>query len=235
MNKRKCRVLILTLLAVSMFFSAPAVYCQSGVEISTETLKEIIAGGKARVFDVRPAREYAISHIPGSISSYENEIKQMMELCPDKGSEIVLYCNGPFCHKSIRVAEQLVKAGYSNVKRYQHGLPVWRAFGNTAETDPSGFKYVFSSDKTAVFVDARPRGEFDQGTLPGAVNMKLGETEEANKDGRLPYHDHGTRVIVFGSSAAQARELADEIARRAYWNSSYFSGAFQDLKQASVW
>ena len=159
----------------------------------------------------------------------------MTQLCPEKASEIVLYCNGPYCHKSIRVAEQLIGKGYSNVKRYQHGLPVWRAFGNTAETGLTGLKYVFSKDKSAVFIDARPKSEFDQGTLPGAVNMKPDEVEQANKDGRLPYNDHGTRVIVFGDNATQARELAEEIARRAYWNSSYFSGAFQDLRQASIW
>jgi hypothetical protein len=71
--------------------------------------------------------------------------------------------------------------------------------------------------------------------LPGAVNMKTGEAESANKDGRLPYNDHGTRVIVFGSNASQVRELAEEIAQRAYWNSSYFSGTFEDLRRASVW
>ncbi len=235
MNKVKSRLLILVLLAVSLFFSTNAVHCQTGAEVSTEALKAILAEGKAHVFDVRPAREYAISHIPGSVNLYENETQRMTELCPDMGSQIVLYCNGPHCHKSIRVAEQLIRNGYENVKRYQHGMPVWRAFGNTAETDLSGFRYVFLGDKTAVFVDARPKSEFGRGTLPGAVNMMIGETEAANKDGRLPYHDHGTRVIVFGDNAAQARELAEEIARRAYWNSSYFSGTFQDLARASIW
>ena len=235
MRGSKYRLLVFTLLAVSLFYLAPAVYCQSGAEISTDDMRQVLNRGGARVFDVRPAKEYAISHIPGSTNIYENEIERMIELCPEKNSEIVLYCNGPYCHKSIRVAEQLIGKGYANVKRYQDGLPVWRAFGNTAETDLAGFKYVAANDKSAVFIDARPKSEFDQGTLPGAVNMKTGEAESANKDGRLPYNDHGTRVIVFGSNASQARELAAEIAQRAYWNSSYFSGTFEDLRKASIW
>jgi len=234
MIQMRYRSLIVLLASAALLFSVRAVYCQSGMEVSTEEFKHILEGGKVHVVDVRPAQEYAISHIPGSINIYENEIERMLEFCPEKGAEILLYCNGPYCHKSIRVAEQLIAKGYTNVKRYQHGLPVWRAFGNTAETDLAGFKYVFARDKSAVFVDARPKSEFDQGTLPGAVNVKIDEAEEANKDGRLPYNDHGTRVIVFGNSAAQARELAGEIARRAYWNSSYFSGTFQDLMQASL-
>ncbi len=235
MTKKKYLTLISILLAISMPCLAPAAYCQPGVEISTEELKAILAGDKPHVFDVRPASEFAISHIPGSTNIYENEIERMTRLCPEKASEIVLYCNGPYCNKSIRVAEQLIGKGYSNVKRYQYGLPVWCAFGNTAETDLAGLKYVFSKDKSAVFIDARPKSEFDRGTLPGAVNMEPGEAEQANKDGRLPYNDHGTRIIVFGDNTTRARELAEEIARRAYWNSSYFSGAFQDLRQASIW
>ena len=218
-----------------LFWGTPAAHCQSGPEISTEELKVVLADGQAHVFDVRPAAEFAISHIPGSINIYENEIERMTVLCPEKESEIVLYCNGPYCHKSIRVAEQLIQKGYSNVKRFQQGLPVWRAFGNPAETDLAGFKYVFSKDKSAVFIDARQKDEFDQDTVPGAVNMKPDEAEQANKDGRLPYTDHGARIIVFGSSAAQARQLAEEIAHRAYWNSSFFSGTYQDLKQAGIW
>lgn len=213
---------------------AEGVTC-SGVEVSTEELKQILKEGKVPVIDVRPPKEYAISHIPGSISIFETDIDQMMKVTPDKSSGPVLYCNGPFCHKTIRVAEKLFPRGYANIKKYQHGLPVWRAFGNTAETSISGFKYVYGADKTAVFVDARSKDAYKAGTISGAVNIEqLGEIEAANKDGRLPYTDHGTRVIVFGNSVAQAQKLAEAIAQRAYWNSSYLSGTYEDLKKAGL-
>lgn len=208
---------------------------QSGVEISTEQLKEILASGKGRVIDVRPPKEYAISHIPGSTNVFENDIEAMMRLCPDKAAPVVFYCNGPHCHKTVRVAEKLVKNGYTNIKKYHLGLPVWRAVGNTAETDLGGFKHVYGADKTAVFIDARSPEEYKAGTAPGSVNMKPGEAEAANRDGRLPYTDHGTRIIVFGSGPDQARRLAEEIAQRAYWNSGYFSGTYEDLKKAGLW
>ncbi len=206
-----------------------------GEEISTDELQKLLSTGKVPVIDVRPAKEYGIAHIPGSTSIFENDISRMVQACPDKSAVLVLYCNGPFCHKTNRVAEELSKLGYVNIKKYQLGLPGWRAFGNTAETDLAGVRYVFAGDKTAVFVDARPENEFKAGTVPGAVNLKAGETEAANRDGRLPYNDHGTRVIVFGSAADQARQLAVEIAQRAYWNSSYFPGTYDDLKQAGMW
>ncbi|MEP6718977.1 MAG: rhodanese-like domain-containing protein [bacterium] len=208
---------------------------QRTAEISTEELKQILANKSEPVLDVRSTAEYAIAHIPGSISVYEKEVERVVQLFPDKAARFVLYCNGPFCGKSKRLSEQLVKLGYTNVRRYQLGLPVWRALGNTVQTDLEGFRYVIAKDKTAVFVDARTLREFQTGTIPGATNIHPGEAEKANEDGRLPYRDKGTRVIVFANSAQQARVVAEEIAKKAYWNSSYFGGSLEDLKRAHLW
>ena len=204
-------------------------------EISTEELKKILESNSEPLLDVRSATEYAIAHIPGSINVYEKEIERVRQLFPDKAAPFILYCNGPFCGKSKRLSEQLVKLGYTKVRRYQLGLPVWRALGNTVQTDLEGFRYVIAKDKTAVYVDTRSILDFQKETLPGAVNIQPREAEKANEDGRLPYRDKGTRVIVFANSAADARRVAEEIAKKAYWNSSYFGGRFADLKHAQLW
>ena len=68
---------------------------------------------------------------------------------------MVLYCNGPSCGKSKRTSEQLVALGYTNVRRYQLGMPVWRAFSETVQTDMPGVLYIHGGDRTAVWVDAR--------------------------------------------------------------------------------
>ena len=170
-----------------------------------------------------------------SDGSYGDNLDQIFNAYTDRATPIVLYCNGPFCGKSKRLSEQLVKIGYTKVRRYQLGLPVWRALGNTVQTDLEGFRYVIAKDKTAVFVDARSTLDFQKETIPGAVNIQAREAEKANDDGRLPYRDKGTRVIVFANSAADARRVAEEIAKKAYWNSSYFGGTFADLKHAQLW
>ena len=105
------------------------------------------------------------------------------------------------------------------------------------QTDLAGFQYVFRADKTAVVVDARSRGEFEQGSVPGAVNILVGEAEQANEpaDGRLPHKDKGTRVIVFAADPKDARKVAEEIAKKAYWNSSYFGGTTDELKAKGLW
>lgn len=206
-----------------------------GAEITTEVLKEILVTGSAPVLDVRSEKEYSIAHIPGSINIYEKETDAIMQRFPDKKAQLVIYCNGPYCHKVKRVAEPLIGKGYANIKRYQLGLPVWRAFGNTVQTDMPGFRYIFSGDKTAVFVDARSTEQFQAGTVPAAVSVRAGEAEAANTDGRLPYTDKGTRIVVFADRPETARKVAEEIAQKAFWNSSYFGGTYDELKRARLW
>ncbi len=198
-------------------------------EISTEQLQQILADGTIPVLDVRSAEEYAIAHIPGSVNYYEKEIEQITAAYPDKATALVFYCNGPYCGKSRRLSEELVKRGYTGIGRYQLGLPVWRALGHTVQTDLEGARYVRAGDRTAVWVDARSPNAFRRGSLPGAVSVRKGEAEQANEDGRLPRKDKGTRLIVFGDAPEEARAVAEEIARKAYWNSSFFGGTYREL------
>jgi rhodanese-related sulfurtransferase len=167
--------------------------------------------------------------MPGVLRSdgkYGDHIEQILQSYPDRATPIVVYCNGPYCGKSKRTAQSLFEKGYTNVRRYQLGLPVWRALGHTVETDREGLAYILKGDRTAVFVDARGEEKFKTDTIPGAVNVRPGEAKIANEDGRLPHTDKGTRIVVFGHGIEEARAVAIELAQNAYWNSSYFSGAY---------
>jgi hypothetical protein len=46
------------------------------------------------------------------------------------------------------------------VRRYQLGIPVWRALGGLTEIELEGLRYVLEGDRTAVFIDARDPKEF---------------------------------------------------------------------------
>jgi rhodanese-related sulfurtransferase len=212
-------------------------------EVSTEELRRILADGSATVFDARPPLEYAISHIPGALNvapkagvpmaTYVSDVAEIGRILGDKkDAAIVLYCNGPFCGKSKRLAEELISAGYTNVRRYQLGVPVWRALVGVTQIEPEGIRYVREGDNTAVFFDARSADEFKAGTLSGARHLPKAEVSKAKEDGRLPMEDHNTRIIVFGKDGAQAREVAEEIAKNAFHNVSFYAGSLADLKLA---
>jgi rhodanese-related sulfurtransferase len=118
------------------------------------------------------------------------------------------------------------------VRRYQLGIPTWRALVGLTQIEVDGARYVFADDKTAVWVDARSVEQFAAGSLEGAVNMiDKEDVAKARDDKRLPMQDHNTRIIVFGADGEQARAVAGEIAKIAFHNVSFFGGTVEELMQ----
>ncbi|MEO5568182.1 MAG: protein kinase [Gemmatimonadaceae bacterium] len=221
-------------------------------ELTTQEFKQVLSEGKALVLDTRPHIEYAIGHIPGAknvaarpgvpMSIYVSDVAEVRRLVGgDTTRPIVVYCNGPFCPKSKRLADELAIAGHTSIRRYQLGIPVWRAFGEVCEIEADGLRHVLSLDRTAVLIDVRDRGAFAAGSLPAAKNLPrnlvldgrdVGDIRAAKDDGRLPMHDHNTRVIVVGETPGDARHVAEALAREAFYNVSYFPGTFGEARAA---
>lgn len=218
-------------------------------EISTRELQEILKTESAIIFDSRPFEEYAIGHIPGAVnlsakpgvpmSVYVSDAAELDRLLDgDRSIHIVLYCNGPYCGRSKRLAAEFAAAGYEHVRRYQLGIPVWRALGGTTVIEPAGLRHVHANDGTAVFIDTRGQQLFSQGTLERAVNLPhanlASEILAAHDDGRLPAKDHNTRIIVFGNNAREAREVAEALTAQAFHNVAYFDGSYEQLTSRPV-
>ena len=226
---------------------------QKTLEVSTEELRKILADRQSLVLDVRPLMEYAVSHVPGALnvsakpgvpmSLYVSDVKEIERLVGgDKTKSLVLYCNGPYCGKSKRLSEELLGAGFTSVRRYQLGVPVWRALGGLTQIEIEGVTYVHASDRTAVFLDARGPEEFAAGSLGGARNLPasglkpgkdVGEAKKAKDDGRLPMEDHNTRIVVFGRDGAQARLVAEAVVNEAFHNVAFYDGPFATIKSAT--
>lgn len=224
----------------------------STAEVSTDELRQILAERAAFVFDARPHLEFAISHIPGALnvaakpgvpmSTYVSDVAEIGRLVGgDRKTRIVLYCNGPYCGKSRRLAEELLAAGYLDVRRYQLGIPVWRALGGVTVIEPDGLRHVVGNDGTAVLIDTRDAAAHAAGTLPKARHLArsgvlegkdVGEVKRAKDDGRLPMEDHNTRIVVFGEDAGNAQYVAEALAREAFHNVSYFAGTFEQARAA---
>lgn len=222
-------------------------------EISTDELRAILVSGSATVFDARPRAEYGMGHIPGAknvaakpgvpMSEYVSDVAEIgRAVNGDKKTPIVLYCNGPFCGKSKRLADELVADGFTNVRRYQLGIPVWRALGGPCEMSFEAFWGVLEKDRTAVVIDAREVEAFRTLSLPGSRNIPrslvlegkdVGEIKKAKDDGRLPMEDHNTRIIVLAADGAAARYVAGALTYEAFQNVCYLEGSFAQAKAAA--
>ena len=110
-------------------------------EVTTEEVREILATGNAIIVDTRSQPEFDAAHLPnarniqtradGPAEQYVEAVEHLVQ--GKKDTALVLYCNGPFCKRTRSLGRHLVAAGYSNVRRYQLGIPVWRALGGPTE------------------------------------------------------------------------------------------------------
>jgi rhodanese-related sulfurtransferase len=212
-------------------------------EVSTSELLTALKDSSAVVLDARPFEEYAVSHIPGARTVparpgtggalYVADANEIVRTLPQKDRELILYCNGLHCGRSKRFADDLLKAGYRNVKRYQLGAPAWRALGGVMQVERSALVRLLDQDGTAVLIDGRA----EQGSSPRlrrSTWVPLRETTKAKDDGRLPMTDHNTRIFVVGASGADARAVAEAIVHDAFHNVSFFDGSPVDLPELLV-
>jgi len=224
---------------------------QKTPEVSTAELHRILSDQSAVVLDARPPKEFALGHIPGAVnvagkagvtpSQYVPDVAQIEQAFgSNKSRPIVVYCSGPFCGRSKRVSEELLAAGFTNVRRYQLGIPVWRALGGTTQIELEAVFFVHATDRSAIFIDARDAEDFRTGSVPRAVNLpanrlergkNIGEVQRAKDDGRLPMEDHNTRIILFGRDGAEARIVAEAVTAEAFHNVAFYGGTFESLRQ----
>ena len=225
---------------------APSIYdgvlgnAGSSRELSTTELQQALAQSAAIVLDARPYEEYAVSHIPGARSVrgkpgttpalYVADVSEIAESLPDKAQPLIAYCNGLFCGRSERFAEDLMGIGYLNVSRYQLGAPGWRALGGVMQVEKPALLRLLEQDKTSVLIDGRAQADL-KAPLRNAVSIPLHDASKAKDDGRLPMTDHNTRIFVVGDTGAEARAVAEAIVHNAFHNVAFFDGTLSDLPE----
>jgi rhodanese-related sulfurtransferase len=209
-------------------------------ELSTSELQAILKNGSGLVFDARPFAEYAVSHVPGAINvpgkpglspaQYTADADEVVRRYPDRDRLLVIYCNGLYCGRSKRFGAELRNRGYKNLRRYQLGIPAWRALGGVTQVEKDALVSLLRADKTAVLVDGRDTVQ-KKSQLARARWIPLRETSKAKDDGRLPMTDHNTRIFVVADGGAVARSVAEAIVRDAFHNVAFFDGTASDLSE----
>jgi len=209
-------------------------------EISTAELRAALADTSAIILDARPYEEYAVSHIPAARAVpakpgttpalYVADAAEIAKSIPDKTQPLILYCNGLFCGRSERFADDLIKLGYRNVRRYQLGAPGWRALGGVMQVEKPALLRLLAQDATSVLIDGRAEAGAKP-RLRDAVSISLPEASKAKDDGRLPMTDHNTRIFIVATNGPEARAVAEAIVHDAFHNVTFFDGAITDLPE----
>ncbi|MGM0632620.1 MAG: ArsR/SmtB family transcription factor [Pseudomonadota bacterium] len=95
--------------------------------VSRDALRIALDQGTVTLLDVRPEHEYRAAHLPGAINLPMDRLDRALEVLP-RDQEIVAYCRGPYCVLSHEAVQRLRAFGF-RVRRFQEGLPEWRAAG----------------------------------------------------------------------------------------------------------
>src|SRR4051812_8973768 len=94
--------------------------------------KQLDAGKKPVLVDVREKDEFRAGFIPGAVHVPRSHLEQQVEQkLPDRNAEIVLYCAGGT--RSAFAAKTLGELGYTNVVSANPGFVRWKDLGYPVE------------------------------------------------------------------------------------------------------
>src|SRR5215831_626827 len=162
-----------------------------------------------QVIDVRPARDYAAGHVPGSLAiPLRDAFATWLGWLADPAAPLAIVA-GPG-QDLEEVAWQALKIGYENLAgTLAGGMPTWRAGGLPVAVTP-----VLAPRQAdpATVIDVRQASEYADGHLPGAHNIELGALtgQAATVRGRLVVTmcAHGDRAMTAASVLERAGHMA---------------------------
>lgn len=186
------------------------------------------------LIDARPARRVAKEGtIPGAINISDTSFEKEIDKLPaDKTKEIVYFCQGFACDLSEKSAKKAKALGYTKVRTFPEGHPAYAAAtggGQAAAAAPASarsepapaiiepgkeqgsiatasFERILKeSPGSMLIVDVRDAKDIKAGTLPGAVNIPVGEIEK--RIGELPKDKPTVFVCPTGARSGEAYDM----------------------------
>jgi len=99
--------------------------------VSFDEMQELVAAGTL-ILDARPIELYREGHLPAARAlpldeAAEGVARLLQEEARDE--TVVVYCSGFGCPDSFDLAQQLLKAGFVDVRVFEGGFPQWRDAG----------------------------------------------------------------------------------------------------------
>ncbi|MBI1921591.1 MAG: rhodanese-like domain-containing protein [Geobacter sp.] len=225
---------------------APVSQGQAETEFKTVTSEQLQARIERKdpfvLVDARTPEEYDEAHIVTAVSVPEKSFDKASALLPaDRGTLLIIYCNGVKCGKSKKVALKAEAAGYTNILLYSEGFPVWEENAFPIKPGPGYGKKVEAAklkpaevDKLIreakadyVLVDVRDDMEFGEGHIPTAINIPV--EQFAARSGVLPKEK---KIIVYCNTGSRSYLAYRKLIKLAY--PSIYQTLFDDWKVAKL-
>jgi hydroxyacylglutathione hydrolase len=167
----------------------------------------------AAVVDIRPAREYDGSHLPGSFNvGIDGPFSAWVGWVVERSRPLVLSGGSPA--QQVKAQRQLLRIGYDRIAgALDGGVDAWAAAGlpvssfETAEIEDLA-SWILSAEPMTV-IDTRDDSEWTHGHVPGAVHLYVPDiahhADEIPRDAPVAVHcASGYRAGIAASILEQA-------------------------------
>lgn len=239
------RNILLFFSLTTLFFSIAAANAKESIpQISTAELKQLLDQKRDDItlVDARNPEEYQEVHINNAINIPEKKFAESSNLLPaDKTQRVIFYCNGIKCGKSKKAAQKALDMGYTNIQIYAEGMPVWEEKGlpiyagpdyekkiETTKIAPQDLQAILVHKASEVtVVDVRDLSEFQEGHIPGAINIPVAEfasqSDQLNKE---------KTIVVTCNSGGRSYNAYRKLMKLGY--KKIAQAIFQDWKEQGL-
>jgi hydroxyacylglutathione hydrolase len=137
--------------------------------LDVDTVERHVADG-ALMVDARPIAEFALAHVPGSISiALRPVFASWLGWITDLERPVVIIA-GPTQDRR-EIVRQCLDVGHDRiVGELDGGVDAWRAAGRSI----TGIPLVTPHEAVSTILDVRQHDEYEAGHVPGAINIELG-------------------------------------------------------------
>lgn len=116
--------------------------------ISVSALRQLVEAGEAPVIlDVRTPGEFAHMHVPGAVNRAMGSVALKTWLTMPASREQPVYVICQSGGRSLRVAQELLSAGFSSVTNVEGGTQAWRDASFPLEQSNRGASRVMSLER----------------------------------------------------------------------------------------
>src|SRR5262249_54577648 len=201
-----------------------AVRTEPGLAALNPTEVRTLLEGGAILVDVRPTRQYAAGHIPGSVSIPLRAAfaSWLGWLLPDDVPLIFVLGSAP---DGAEVGWPALKIGYERLAgQLDGGIAGWGEAGGAVTTTRLVTAEEFAD---RAVLDVRQSAEYAAGHIPGAMHLELGDLPE--HAAQLPHR----RVVVTCEHGERAITAASLLERVGHRDVAVLAGGPQDWADAT--
>lgn len=176
-------------------------------------VEDLIKNKAAQIIDVRPPEAYASVSVPNSLAIPDDMISKFAGWFLDYDKDIILIAENE--ESMTSAAKQLIRVGFTRIKGWMASVHEWeisgKKFWHIPVVHAQEIKNRIENNKPFVLLDVRTDNEWQEGHLPGAKHIFIGDLPE-----RINELPQDTVITTFCGSGRRATIAASLLKQKNF-------------------